>query len=46
MSTSTAESEIKAVNHALKAEVTATRNMLTMMGWKQTTTVIEEDNSG
>ena len=45
VSTSTAESEIKAVNHTLKAEVIANRNMLTMMGWKQATTVIEEDNS-
>jgi isocitrate dehydrogenase len=45
VSTSTAESEIEAVNHTLKAEVIATRNMLTMMGWKQATTVIEEDNS-
>jgi hypothetical protein len=34
VSTSTAESEIKAVNHTLKAEVIANRNMLTMMGWK------------
>jgi hypothetical protein len=45
VSTSAAESEIEAVNHTFKAEVIATRNMLTMMGWKQATTVIEEDNS-
>jgi hypothetical protein len=45
VSTSTAESEIKAVNHTLKAEVIANRNMLTMMGWKQATTVIEEDKA-
>jgi hypothetical protein len=45
VSTSAAESEIEAVNHTFKAEVIATCNMLTMMGWKQATTVIEEDNS-
>ena len=44
VSTSTAESEIKAVNHALRGEVIANRGILTMMGWKQDTTVIEEDN--
>ena len=44
VSTSTAESEIKAVNHALWGEVIANRGILTMMGWTQTTTVIEEDN--
>ena len=44
VSTSTAESEIKAVNHALRGEVIANRGILTMMGWKQKTTVIEEDN--
>ena len=45
VSTSTAESEIKAVNHTLKCEVIANRGMLTMMGWKQAPTIIEEDNS-
>jgi hypothetical protein len=45
VSTSTAESEIKAVDHTLKAELIANRYMLDMMGWKQSATVIEEDNS-
>jgi hypothetical protein len=45
VSTSTAESEIKAVNHTLKCEVIANRGILDMMGWKQEATVIEEDNS-
>ena len=45
VSTSTAESEIKAVNHTLKAEVIANRGILNMMGWTQSATVIEEDNS-
>ena len=44
VSTSTAESEIKAVNHALKSEVISTRGILGMIGWKQEPTVIEEDN--
>ena len=44
ISTSTAESEIKAVNHTLKAEVISTRGILNQMGWKQDPTVIEEDN--
>jgi hypothetical protein len=44
ISTSTAESEIKAVNHTLKAEVISTRGILGQMGWKQNPTVIEEDN--
>lgn len=44
VSTSTAESEIKAVNHALRGEIIANRGILTAMGWKQETTVIEEDN--
>ena len=44
ISTSTAESEIKAVNHTLKAEVIANRGILNMMGWKQEPTKIEEDN--
>jgi hypothetical protein len=46
VSTSTAESEIKAVNHTLKAEVIANRGILNMMGWMQSATVIEEDKSG
>lgn len=44
VSTSTAESEIKAVNHALRGEIIANRGILTMMGWTQEATVIEEDN--
>ena len=44
ISTSTAESEIKAVNHTLKAEVIANRGILTTMGWKQNPTIVEEDN--
>ena len=44
MSTSTAESELKAVNHTLKCEVIANRGILNRMGWKQDPTVIEEDN--
>ena len=44
MATSTAESEIKAVNHTLKAEVISNRGILNQMGWKQEPTVIEEDN--
>ena len=44
MATSTAESEIKAVNHTLKCEVIANRGILNQMGWKQEPTVIEEDN--
>lgn len=44
ISTSTAESEIKAVNHTLKAEVIANRGILETMGWNQEPTSIEEDN--
>jgi hypothetical protein len=44
VSTSTAESEIKAVNHTLKAEIIANRGILHAMGWTQSPTVIEEDN--
>ena len=44
MSTSTAESELKAVNHTLKCEVIANRGILNKMGWTQGPTVIEEDN--
>ena len=44
VSTSTAESEIKAVNHTLKAEVIANRGILNTMGWTQGPTHIEEDN--
>ena len=43
MATSTAESEIKAVNHTLKCEVIANRGILNQMGWKQGPTVIVED---
>ena len=45
VSTTTAESEINAVNHTLKCKVKANRGMLTMIGWKQAPTIIEEDNS-
>jgi hypothetical protein len=45
ISTSTAESEIKAVNHTLKAEVIANRGILNSMGWTQDPTIIEEDNA-
>ena len=44
ISTSTAESEMKAVNHTLKCEVIANRGILTKMGWEQNATIIEEDN--
>ena len=44
VSTSTAESEIKAVNHTLKAEVIFNRGILNSLGWKQEPTIIEEDN--
>ena len=45
ISSSTAESEIKAVNHALKSDVIPLRGILNHMGWTQAPTVIEEDNS-
>lgn len=44
ISTSTAESEIKAVNHTLKAEVIANRGILNHMGWTQSPIIMEEDN--
>ena len=44
IATSTAESEIKAVNHTLKAEVISNRGILEQMGWQQQPTIIEEDN--
>ena len=44
VSTSTTESEIKAVDHTLKAEVISNRGILNSMGWKQEPTIIEEDN--
>ena len=44
ISTSTAESEIKAVNHTFKAEVIANRGILNAIEWKQEPTKIEEDN--
>ena len=44
ISTSTAESEIKAVNHTRKAEVIANRGILNTIGWTQAPTRIEEDN--
>ena len=45
VATSSAESEIKAVNHALRSEVIPCRGIMNCMGWLQETTVIEEDNS-
>ena len=44
LSTSTAESEIKAVNQCLKDEALAMRGMLILMGSPQDATIIEEDN--
>ena len=44
MSTSSAESEIKAFNHTLKSEIIANRGILDTIGWIQKPTVIEEDN--
>ena len=44
ISTSTAESEVKAVNNTLKCEVIANRGILTKMGWKQYPTIIEDYN--
>ena len=44
LSTSTAESEIKAVNQYLKEESLAMRGMLLLMGFPQDATIIEGDN--
>ena len=44
LSTSTAESEIKAVNQCLKEVALALRGMLNLMGFPQDATIIEEDN--
>ena len=44
LSTSTAESEIKAVNQCLKEDAIAMRGMLILMGFPQDPTIIEEDN--
>ena len=44
LSTSTAESEIKAVNQCLKEEALALRGMLNLIGFPQDATIIEEDN--
>ena len=44
VSTSTAESEIKAVNHKFKAEVISNRGIMNAMGWVQQPTVLQEDN--
>ena len=44
LSTSTAESEIKAVNQCLKEEAFALRGMLNLMGFPQDATIIEENN--
>ena len=44
VSTSTAESEVKAVNHTLKGEVISYRGILNAIGWTQEPTKIEEDN--
>ena len=43
-STSTAESEIKAVSQCLKEEALAMRGMLILMRFPQDATIIEEDN--
>ena len=45
MTLSSAESEIKAVNHVLRSEVIPCRGIMNLMGWTQEITVIEEDNS-
>ena len=44
LSTSTAESEIKAVNHCLKSALIPLIGMLNLMGFPQDVTIIEEDN--
>ena len=44
LSTSTAESKIKAVNQCLREEALALRGMLNLMGFPQDATIIEEDN--
>ena len=44
LSTSTAESEIKAVNQCLKEAALVLRGMLILMGFPQDATIIEEDN--
>ena len=44
LSTSTAESKIKAVNQCLKEEALAMRGMLILMRFPQDATIIEEDN--
>ena len=44
LTTSTAESEIKAVFQCLKEEALALRSMLMLMGFPQDATIIEEDN--
>ena len=45
ISTSSCESEIKAVAHCLKADAIACRGILNTMGWIQDPTPIEEDNA-
>jgi hypothetical protein len=45
VSSSTAESEIKAVANALKAEIIAFRGILNTMGWIQDPTSVEENNA-
>ena len=44
LSTSTAESEIKAVDQCLRKEALALRGMLNVRGFPQDATIIEEDN--
>ena len=44
LSTTTVESEIKAVNQCLKEEALAWRGMSILMGFPQNATIIEEDN--
>ena len=43
-STSTAESEIKAVNHTIKRELFSNRGIFNAIGWTQEPTKIEENN--
>lgn len=45
VATSSCHSEIKAVSHALKADIIACRGILSTMGWIQDPTPIEEDNA-
>ena len=44
VSTSKAESEMKAVNHTLEAEIIFNRGRMNAMGWIQQLTIIQDDN--